>query len=85
MLVAKLTGNENEAELTWKSVANSASYDVQMKNGAPDAAYVMVGSSTRGKFTMPNLTPGAQYTFRVRALGSAGPGSWSNPVTIKVL
>ncbi len=42
------------------------------------SAWQSVQSTTGRKTSVTGLTPGAQYAFRVRALGSAGPSPWSD-------
>lgn len=83
--VAKPIAPEGQLLISWKSVKNVASYNEQQINGSPTAVWEVVGTPTRSKFTVTDLTVGAQYTFRVRALGAAGPSAWSDPVIKKAL
>jgi hypothetical protein len=43
-----------------------------------DGVWQAVKSVTASKFTVTGLTPGAVYAFRVRAVGAAGVGPWSD-------
>ena len=36
---------------------------------------------TKSKATVSGLATGTKYWFRVRAIGAAGPGPWSDPAT----
>jgi hypothetical protein len=48
-------------------------------------AWLFVDTVTKVKCTVPNLSSGTKYAFRVYALGTAGKGSKSVPVVVKVL
>ena len=70
--------NEGHIDLTWQPVAGSSSYEVDCKLHTDAAAWERVKSVTASKLTVEGLNPGALYTFRVRAIGSAGAGPWSD-------
>jgi fibronectin type III domain protein len=42
----------------------------------------LTGQSTAASFTFNGLTPGVSYTITANAVGAAGPGNWSNPVSL---
>ncbi len=69
-----------------KSVANARTYEVQAKTDA-EATFATKGlySNTRA-MRVTGLTPGALYTFQVRAVGgSTGYSNWSDPVSHRSL
>lgn len=69
-----------------KAVPHARTYEVQGK-AEGDAAYKSMGlySSTRG-MNVTGLTPGAMYTFEVRAVGgNNGYSQWSDPVSHRSL
>lgn len=42
----------------------------------------LTGQSTAASYTFSGLTPGVSYTIACNAVGAAGPGNWSNPVSL---
>lgn len=66
--------------LRWTPVRGAKSYEVQT---SPDpitsTSWAAAGISTRSTLTLDGLPIGARCWFRVRAIGSAGPGPWSDP------
>lgn len=72
---------EGEIELQWTPIRiGRRSYEIEM---APESSgpWVFVKSDTRSSTKVTGLTSGKRYWFRVRALGSAGTGLPSDPVT----
>ena len=77
---------EGKIELDSDSVKGASAY---IWNVSPDpiapGSWEMMGDfesvSTASRFTWEDLTPGAKYHFRGAAVGAAGRGAWSDPVT----
>ncbi len=77
---------EGKIELDSDSVKGAGAY---VWNVSPDpiapGSWEMMGDfeslSTASKFTWEDLVPGAKYHFRNAAIGAAGRGAWSDPVT----
>jgi hypothetical protein len=65
-------------DLSWQPVPGSSSYEVDCKLHSDTAVWERVKSVTASKLSLDSLTPGALYAFRVRAIGSAGAGPWSD-------
>jgi hypothetical protein len=76
-------GDSNgELDLQWDRVAAAKSYEVQL---SPDPmtsnSFVAEPSVTKSKTAIMGLTSGQKMWARVRAIGSAGSGAWSDPAT----
>ena len=71
---------EGRIILRWKSVKGAKTYEVQT---CPDpitaAGWKAAGLSTKASLILDGLPTGGRCWFRVRAIGSAGPGPWSDP------
>lgn len=71
---------EGTADLQWDPVRGRSSYIVECAQAAAGPwTQVYVGS--KSSTTATALTSGTPYWFRVRAVGAAGPGPWSDPAT----
>lgn len=68
-------------DLTWSPVAGAVSYEVQCKDHDTPGPFVPAKISTSSRTRVDGLTPGVLYAFQVRAIGSAGPGPWSDETT----
>ena len=76
------TKNAGEMDLRCDSVKGASSYEWECKlHDSLNAPWTAIKSSTASKILVPDLTPGSLYAFRVRAIGSAGPGTWSDEAT----
>jgi len=77
-----LTGGDAEGELDaqWDGVNGAKSYELQL---SPDpitgSSWVAHGAVTKSKAALTGLASGARMWARVRAVGAAGPGAWSDP------
>jgi hypothetical protein len=81
-LRALATEDEGEIELRCDKVKGASSYEWQCRpHDTPGAPWGAVKSSTTSKILVTDLTPGLLYGFRVRAIGSAGPGTWTSETT----
>lgn len=77
-LAATAGDNEGEIELSCDPVAGANSYEWQCRLHTDAAQWEPAKPSTASKVTLGGLTPGQSYAFRVRGIGSAGPGPWSD-------
>ena len=80
-LQAVASDNEGQIDLRCKSVSGASTYEWQMRLHDNAATWQALKTSTTVKINVPSLTPGTVYAFRVRAIGSAGPGTWSDEAT----
>jgi hypothetical protein len=72
--------------LRGRPVPNAASYEAQQStNIAQESAWQDLEAFTAVRTTLNGLTPGTQYWARIRAVGAAGPGAWSEPVLAMAL
>jgi hypothetical protein len=69
---------EGQIDLRCDTVAGANSYEWQFRPHADNGAWQAIKASTTRKIVATNLTPGQLYAFRVRAIGAAGPGTWSD-------
>lgn len=71
---------EGRVNLRWSPVKGAKTYEVQT---CPDpitaAGWKAAGLSTKASLVIEGLPSGSRCWFRVRAIGSAGPGPWSDP------
>jgi hypothetical protein len=82
------TGTKYVPWLTWTdNAANEFWYEIERCNGAGCANFVKV-AQTYGEnatsFEDETVTPGATYTYRVRAVGFMGASGYTNPFTITI-
>ncbi len=81
-LTATASDNEGTIKLRCRAVGGASSYEWECKvHNDLNAPWSAIKTSTTAKITVENLTPGTLYAFRVRAVGSAGPGTWSDEAT----
>jgi hypothetical protein len=77
-LRAEASDFEGACDLTWELVKGSSVYEVEHKLQEDSAPWQRSVIVTASKARVSGLTPGVLYYFRVRAVGSAGPGTWSD-------
>ena len=77
----------NEVDVSWPRVPGAKSYVGQYATdpNAPDGDWKFGTTSTKSTCTIGNLIPGTRYWFRFAAVGAAGQGPWSSPVTARAL
>ena len=81
-LRAVATKNEGEIDLRCHTVKGASSYEWECRLYSDlNAPWTPVKPSTSARLLVQELTPGVVYAFRVRAVGAAGPGSWSDEAT----
>ena len=69
-------------DLRSRPVVNAKSYEAQTTTDVnKDESWKDVGTFTSTRIALEDLTPGMTYWARVRAIGSAGPGAWSDAVS----
>lgn len=77
-LIAKAGNNEGEIFLDWDSPSGANIHEVDCRLHTDTATWERVKSVTDSQLLVTGLTPGAMYAFRVRSVGAAGPGTWSD-------
>lgn len=78
--------NQNHSSaisLQWPAVAGARTYVVSCIG--PDGTVVADLVVLRGKALVEGLTPGVVYTFKTRAIGTAGSSPWSAPISCMCL
>jgi hypothetical protein len=72
-------------DLRWNGVANRFVYELQRTEGDPQlpTGWIAVVSQGSNAFADTGLTSDKHYSYRVRAIGAAGPGPWSDTATQK--
>ncbi len=78
-----VTPAPNALDLSWTAVTDATGYKVQWKSGVEDYDSATPEAAVTGTtHTIPNLTPGTQYTVRVAATKSGEEdGAWSDEMT----
>ncbi len=65
--------------LRWGGVKHRLMYEVQFRAGnAVSEDWALLINVALNYFTAMGLASGVYYSFRVRAIGAAGPGPWSD-------
>ena len=71
--------NPGEIRLRWKRVKNAESYVLECReHGATLGAWQLLKIMTQAKYLLTALVTGKEYSFRVRAVGTAGESPWSD-------
>jgi hypothetical protein len=68
--------------LSWKKVRGAKSYLIEraLDSNQP-REWAVATMSTKTKAVVNTMTSGLRYWFRIAAVGSAGPGAWSEPIS----
>lgn len=77
-LRATATEDEGVIDLRSNKVKGASSYEWECRLHDGDHAWEAIKTSTATKILVTALTPGSLYAFRARAIGAAGPGTWSD-------
>ena len=79
-LVLAAGPTDGTLKAAWKPVRGVRSYELE---ASPDpitpASWIFKGTVTKSKATVNSFTSGAKVWVRVRGIGAAGPGPWSDP------
>jgi chitodextrinase len=73
--------NPGNMGVRWLKVDGAASYIVQRAQDADVLDYLSVATPTNTKVTVNTMSSGTRYWFRIAAVGAAGPGEWTLPVS----
>ena len=65
-------------DLFWDTVPGAVTYEIQCKIHGDATPFTNAKTSTASRTTVDGLTPGTQYAFQVRAVGTAGPSPYSD-------
>ena len=68
---------EGECDLHWNPVSGRTNYLGEHRT-TPSGPWIQFYAGKKSSATATGLVSGTQYDFRVRAVGAAGPGSWSD-------
>jgi len=74
---ASASTNHNSARISWNSVSDAASYQVQYWSPANSDWRTDGNYSSGTSYTSTGLSANPSWTYRVRAVNSAGASSWS--------
>jgi hypothetical protein len=74
--------NEGSADLRWKALHGAKSYLIERALDAGTLAWDGIATPTKAKASVNTMTSGLKYWFRVAAVGAAGPGPWSEAVSL---
>ncbi len=79
-LRARITEQIGEAQLDWATTRGAAIYVVEHNAVSPDDtnAWKQVAETTRIRYLVSGLPSAKESWFRVRAIGTAGKGPWSD-------
>jgi len=84
-LVLRAGPADGTLKAAWKPVRGVRSYELE---ASPDpmtpAGWIYKGTVTKSKATVNSFASGAKVWVRVRGIGAAGPGPWSDP-TVKTV
>ncbi len=80
---ATLTQSPLSGRLDFRTAAvvNASAYEGQMTTDINKSEWEDVGTFSATRFSLDDLKPGTVFWARSRAVGSAGPGAWSDAVS----
>lgn len=78
---ATASPNEGQIDLRCKTVNGASTYEWQQRLHTDATGWQALQMTTATKISAAGLVPGTVYAFRVRAIGSAGAGTWSDEAT----
>lgn len=70
---------DGEVILRWRAMPRVRIFEIEYKLDGQPGDWQRATPVTRSRASLRDLTPGQRYTFRVRALATAGPSPWSDP------
>jgi len=74
---------DSSVTLTWAASSGTVTnYEIERATGATSDNFTQVGTSTTTTFTDTGLSANTTYRYRVRAVNSAGPSSYSSIVNV---
>lgn len=83
-LLAQMGEMSGQIVLSWTKVHGANSYVVECRErDNPTSTWTQAKIGTASRLKVDGLTPGTVYAFRVRALGAADEGAWSDE-TVKM-
>lgn len=68
---------EGECDLHWNPVNGRTNYLAEHRT-TPSGPWIQFYAGKKSSATATGLVSGTQYDFRIRAVGAAGPGAWSD-------
>lgn len=77
-LKISVTDSEGVLRSEWQPVFGAFGYLVETAT-SPDGPWTQATATSRARHTLSGLTPGTKYWVRVRAVGAAGSGPYSDP------
>lgn len=83
-LSAAVGPSEGTIVLRWKAMRRARMFEIQSKPDGPGDDWTQQPFVTRSRANLSGLPPGQRFTFRVRALATAGPSPWSDPAFCRV-
>lgn len=70
---------DGSVDANWQTVRGARLFELQFCTGASPDTWVDKGSVSKTRVTLGGLTSGSKLWLRVRAVGTAGHGEWSQP------
>jgi hypothetical protein len=79
-LRVKSSDKDGHLDASWKKAPAAKYYEVEASIDPPtSSSWVLKGSSKTTKLSVNTFTSGQRIWLRVRAIGAAGDGPWSDP------